>query len=245
MLKAIGIARDTGGVAVNIDLLSGLAGETQETWAYTVGRALETGAESITVYKMELYANTEYYRSIRKNEIELPSDDQELEFMQYATDQFEQAQYLPWCFFTYTKNGKYPHTYISSVWQGTDCYAFGASGFGELGNWLLQNTNEEEKYVALLEEGKLPVNRSYRLTSLDQMVRTVMLGMKLMRLDLKKFQRTYGFSLESLCAPALRQLEADGFISVSEDEIAMTPRGILYGDHTGKVLGQGIRKLGN
>jgi oxygen-independent coproporphyrinogen-3 oxidase len=37
---------------VNVDLLSGLAGETHETWAYSVNRAIEAGLHAITVYKM-------------------------------------------------------------------------------------------------------------------------------------------------------------------------------------------------
>ena len=72
-LKAIEIALLTGAV-VNIDLISGLQGETPETWAYSVRRAIESGAQSITVYKLEIYANTEYYANLRRQNISLPSD---------------------------------------------------------------------------------------------------------------------------------------------------------------------------
>jgi len=77
VLRAIDFAQGTGAV-VNIDLMSGLAGETPDTWAYSVKRALETGVESITVYKMELYANTQYYKDVRNKTLDLPSDEQEL-----------------------------------------------------------------------------------------------------------------------------------------------------------------------
>lgn len=235
VLKAVDMAQGTG-AAVNIDLLSGLAAETLGTWAYSMERALATGVESITVYKMELYANTDYYKSLRRKEIALPSDEQEFEFMRYALEQFDQARYLPWCFFTFTKEGQYKNIYASSIWQGTDCYAFGASGFGNLNNYLYQNTNDVEKYMEFIEAGKLPVNRGYSLTSLDEMIRTVMLGMKLVRLDLNAFQRKYGFKLEYLCGPILKKLDEEGFISLSENEVMLTPKGILWGDYTGKCL---------
>ncbi len=64
VLKAIDIAKTTRSV-INIDLLSGLAGETDQSWAYTIERALNADVESITIYKMELYANTVYYREVR------------------------------------------------------------------------------------------------------------------------------------------------------------------------------------
>src|SRR5262249_10271571 len=75
-LAAIRIASSTGAV-VNIDLISGLLGETAETWAYSVRRAIETGVPSITVYKLEIYANTEYYADLRRQKIALPSDEDE------------------------------------------------------------------------------------------------------------------------------------------------------------------------
>jgi coproporphyrinogen III oxidase-like Fe-S oxidoreductase len=56
----------------------------------------------LSKYKMELYADTAYSASVRKKTLELPSDAQELEFMRYAIEQFEQAQYFPWSSFTYT-----------------------------------------------------------------------------------------------------------------------------------------------
>ncbi|MCP4350812.1 MAG: radical SAM family heme chaperone HemW [Desulfobacterales bacterium] len=241
-LKAISLARGTG-AAVNIDLLSGLAGETPDTWAYTLERALSTEAESITVYKMELYANTEYYKRIRKKEIHLPRDDQELEFMQYAMDKFDQAQYLPWSFFTFTKNGDYEHKYATSIWRGTDCYAFGVSSFGEMGTWLFQNTNDQEKYMELVNAGEIPINRGYHLTSLDQMVRTVMLEMKLVRLDLNAFQNRYGFKLESLCADTMDQLVSEGYIFLNNGGIEKTRKGLLYGDYAGKQLAGALKEM--
>jgi oxygen-independent coproporphyrinogen-3 oxidase len=234
-LKAIEIGRATG-ASVNIDLLSGMAGETPETWSYSVQRALSTEVESITVYKMELYANTEYYKGIRNQTLELPTDEQELEFMQYAIDQFQKSDYLPWSFFTFTKKGQYRHVHAPSVWQGDDCYAFGTSAFGHLNNWLYQNSNDLDKYMAAVQASELPISRGYELNSLDQMIRTVMLGMKLIRLDLKAFHKRFGFKLETLCAPVIEQLKTENFITLLEDVVELTPKGILHGDYSGKSL---------
>jgi len=239
VLKAIDIAKSTGAI-VNIDLMSGLAGETPETWAYTIKNALNTDVESITVYKTELYANTQYFKDIRNEKLELPSDEQELEFIRHAMEEFERAQYLPWCFFTFTKQGRYVHIHTPSIWRGDDYFPFGTSAFGRLGNWLFQNTNEAEKYVSQVEAGETPISRAHHLTSLDEMVRDVVLEMKLIRLDLKKFKNKYGFKLESFCGPTMEQLESDGFISISEDEIKLTSKGILHGDYVGKSLGKSL-----
>ncbi|MFI3156283.1 MAG: radical SAM family heme chaperone HemW [Methylococcaceae bacterium] len=242
VLRAIEMAQSTG-ASVNIDLMSGLAGETPETWAYSVKRALESNVESITVYKTELYANTEYFKEIRNDNLVLPNDEQELEFMQYGLDQFAAANYLPWSFFTFTRDGNYEHVHAPSIWKGEDYYPFGTSAFGRVGNWLFQNTNEIPKYFSQIEAKKLAIARGHTLTALDLMVREVVLGMKLMNYKTNLFEEKFGFQLEKICAPAIDQLITDGYITLDNGEIALTQKGILHGDYAGKSLGQHLLKL--
>ena len=241
VLKAIEIAQSVG-AAVNIDLMSGLAGETFKTWEYSVQKALASKVESITVYKTELYANTEYFQEIRKDNLVLPSDEQELEFMQYALDEFAKANYLPWSFFTFTRDGKYAHEHAPSIWRGGDYYPFGTSAFGRVGDWLFQNTSDMAKYSQKIAEGELAINRGHQLTAQDLMVRELVLGMKLMRLDMAVFEDKFGFQVEKLCASALDELVKDDFISVENQIISLTGKGMLHGDYAGKRLGQDILK---
>ena len=243
-LRAIDLVKQTG-VALNIDLMSGLAGETPDKWRHSVQRAIETDVDSVTVYKTELYSNTEYYRNIKNQTLELPSDDEELRYMHYAMQQLQQADYVPWSFYNYTKRGGHVHVHAPSIFRGDDCAAFGVSAFGRHGDWLYQNTNDEEKYIQQVEAGELPVQRGYPLTSLDNIIRDVVLCMKLVSFDLRWFQQKHGFKLESLCAETLHQLQADDFIVLSENEIRLTEKGMLYGDYAGKSLTRALMNFYN
>jgi oxygen-independent coproporphyrinogen-3 oxidase len=173
---------------------------------------------------------------VREDTLALPSDEQELKFMQYAMEQFEQANYRPWSFFTFTQNGHHVNEYTQSIFETTDLYGFGASAYGVLGDVLLQNTIDLEKYTATVDAGEIPLARGHQLNSLEKMTREVLLGMKLLHFDLRGFQKRHGFKLESLCASTLKQLELEGFISLFEDDIKSTSKGILYGDYVGQVL---------
>lgn len=241
-LRAIRLAT-TSDAAINIDLMSGLAGESTETWAHSVSRAIETGVESITVYKTELYTNTEYYRGLKNHTIELPSDDEELRYMQHAMAELEKAEYIPWSFYTFTKHGKHVHVHSPSVFRGDDIYSFGTSAFGRLGSHVFQNTNDEEKYLEMIENNKLPVQRGHHLTALDNMIRDVVLTMKLVRFDLEYFRQKYGMRLEKVCADAISELVQDGFITVSDDAIELTKKGILYGDFAGKSIARTLMAM--
>ncbi len=241
-MEAIRVAMDTGAV-VNIDLISGLAGETPETWAYSVQRGIESGAPSITVYKLEIYANTEYAADLRRQNITIPTDDDEIKYARYAIDTMRKAGYETINFFTLAKGSGCVQRHTHSKWLGVDNYAFGASAFGMLGNWAYQNTIDLDKYTAQMEAGELPTYRGYLYSSLDMMARDVILGMKLIRFDRGAFKRRHGIDLVRLCGPELERLEEDGFLNVSDEAITLTDKGILYGDYTGKVLTSSIETL--
>lgn len=253
--RAIDVAQKVGQGqwSINVDLLSGLAGESVATWQESLECALQTGVESITVYKMEAFANTEVFqKGVRQEIIELPSEELEMQFMQLALERFEKANYYPWSHFTYVKNDsdrvtsihQYHSEYTVNIWQGMDFYGLGVSAFGSLGDFLLQNTSDMEKYATLLTAGELPLARGYKLVSRDRMVREVLLGMKLLRFDLAKFQQRHGFKLQSLCAETLSQLESGGFVTVSAQAIELTAKGILYGDYVGETLAASLKMIG-
>jgi putative oxygen-independent coproporphyrinogen III oxidase len=243
-MKAIETALSTGAV-VNIDLISGLQGETPETWAYSIRRAIESGAHSVTVYKLEIYANTEYYANLRRQNITLPSDEEELKLARYALDELTSAGLQPVNFFTFNRGDQYTQRHITTKWQGTDVYAFGSSAFGSLGNWAYQNTNDLARYSELVEQEQLPLFRGYVYNDLELMTRDVILGMKLIRFDRNRFRKRHGLDLVRLCEPTVRQLQEEDFITIEDDAIVLTRKGILYGDYTGRVLANALESLAN
>jgi oxygen-independent coproporphyrinogen III oxidase len=241
-LDSIDIALSTGAV-VNIDLISGLLGDTPDTWAYSVRRAVQTGVPSISVYKLEVYANTEYYAELRRQNISLPTDDEELELARYTLEELGRTDYRPINFFTFTRDGGYVQRHTTTKWQGVDVYAFGASAFGSLGNWAYQNVNELDQYSEVIERRELPLTRGYIYNALELMTRDVLLGMKLIRFDRRAFKARHGVDLMRLCEPTMQRLSEDGFVTLADDAFTLSEKGILYGDYVGRVLASSLEAL--
>lgn len=233
--RAIELAKATGAV-INIDLMAGLAGETEATWDYSLQRAIECDVHSITVYKTEVYANSAYYADIKRKELVLPTDSEELRFNARAIERCREANYLPVNFFTFTKGGGFEQQHSSSGWRGRETYGFGVSAFGLLRKHALQNTSDSPRYVELVESGKLPLLRGHRLTAREQMTRDLGLGLKLIHFDRKEFQRRYGYDVLELCRAEVDELVSEGFITVEPSAIVLTDRGILWGDYVGHRL---------
>jgi oxygen-independent coproporphyrinogen III oxidase len=240
-MKAIALAKRTGAM-VNIDLISGLAGETLESWAYSVQRAIEADVHNITIYKLELYANTPYYSAEKHQEIALPDDELELELIQYAMAELAKHDYRPINTFTFAKGGAHDQLNTRSKWLGNDNFAAGVSAFGSIGRWNYQNTNDIAAYTAAVERGELPAFRGYSCTTFDLLVREAVMGIKLVDLDHVRFRKRHGVDLRTVCADELAQLAEEGFLTVGERTISLTDRGILYGDHVGRSLEAALKR---
>ena len=241
-MRAIALAKSTG-ADVNIDLISGLAGETPETWAYSVQRALEADVHNITIYKLELYANTPYYSAEKNREIALPDDEQELEFIKYAMAELKKHDYRPVNTFTFTKGGVYDQKHTRSKWLGNDNYAAGVSAFGSIGRYNYQNLNDIHSYNETIERGELPAFRGYNCTTFDLMVRDVVMGIKLVDLDHVRFREKHGIDLLRVCDTELSELVEEGFLTVDNRNISLTDQGVLYGDYVGRVLEGSLKEF--
>lgn len=240
--RAIELAKSTG-ADVNIDLISGLAGETMESWAYSVKRAIESDVHNITIYKLELYANTPYYSAERNQQITLPDDEMELELIKYAIAELKQHNYLPSNSFTFTKGGGYAQQHTRSKWLGNDNCAVGVSAFGSIGRYNYQNMNDINGYIETIERGELPAFRGYNSTTFDLMVRDVVMGVKLVHLDHVAYRAKHGIDLLKVCDDGLSELQEEGFVTVGDQNISLTDLGVLYADYVGRVLETNLKKF--
>ncbi|MEO1370359.1 MAG: hypothetical protein AAFX50_24525, partial [Acidobacteriota bacterium] len=170
-------------------------------------------------------------------------DETELDYIRYASDAFKAAGYKPINFFTFTRDGGHEQRHTTNIWHGEDLYAFGTSAFGYMGGYGFQNTNAIHGYCDTIEADELPIYRGYAYNSLDRMVREVMLGMKMIRLDLKRLQKRHGFNLLRLCGPTVERLAERDLVTVSDEAITLTERGMLYGDSVGRALGAALEEL--
>jgi len=129
--NAIQLVQEYDTFQLNIDLLSGLAGETMDSWLRSVDVALSLNLDMLTIYKMKTYANTTFFKkAVHNKEMELPSEAEESSFMERALQVLFSEDYKMWTTFAFTKNGS-QSKYAENSWRGEDMIAYGASSFGK------------------------------------------------------------------------------------------------------------------
>src|SRR5947208_1077104 len=88
-------ARQVDFPQINIELIAGMMGETEEKWRETVQRTVELEPDSVTIYQMELPYNTVISQDMLKKGIESPIADwpSKRRWLDYAFEQFLKHDY--------------------------------------------------------------------------------------------------------------------------------------------------------
>ena len=219
---------------VNIDLISGMVGETWDNWKYNIAEAIKLSPESITIYQMELPFNTVYSKDIMGEKIQTPVADWETKraWLNYAYDEFLDAGYKISSAYTVVKdNNKVNFSYRDNLWQGSDLLATGIASFGHVSGVHYQNKADMKGYQSdLMEHGKLPLGRGLRATPHQLLVREMILQLKRGYLEVESFKRKFGVNITEHWKSEFQKHADDGMLTMTRQRVELTRRGLLHVD---------------
>ena len=233
VLRSYELIRKTGFNCVNLDLMVGLMGETAEKWRDSVRRMIELGPESVTIYQTEIPHNTQLYRDLKAGTLPAApvSWSEKRNRLAYAFEELERAGYTVVSAYNAVKDPqRHRFLYQHYLWHGADMLGLGVASFGYFGGAHYQNAVTLENYLDAVEQGRLPIQRAFRLSAHDQLVREFVLQLKLGAVSVTEFREKFDRDVTKLFARALRVLAAEGFLTCLEDEVRLTRDGLLHAD---------------
>jgi oxygen-independent coproporphyrinogen III oxidase len=225
---------DQGFPNVNIDLISGMVGETWENWQQNIKKTIDLSPDSVTIYQMELPFNTVYSKDILGNHVQTPVADWPTKraWLNYAYDELLAAGYHVSSAYTVVKD---PHkvnfSYRDNLWQGSDLLATGVASFGHVSGVHYQNKTEWNDYTGdLLERNRLPLYRAMRPTLHQLLVREMILQLKRGYLDAGYFRQKFGVDILTEWQAEWLAHQGDGMLTIDGDRIELTRQGLLHAD---------------
>ncbi len=214
----------------NVDLIAGMVGETFESWQRTVEQTLALGADSVTIYQMELPFNTVFVKDAKDGGGEVPVADWPTKraWVDWAFDRFLAAGYSISSGYTLVRDPeRVRFRYRDMLWEGSDLLALGVSSFGHLSGLHYQNATHWDDYLAAVEAGRLPIHRGLVPTGRDLLIREVVLGLKRGWLDVARLRGKFGVDPLAEWADVWRGLEAEGDLDAIRPEPVLSRRGLL------------------
>jgi oxygen-independent coproporphyrinogen-3 oxidase len=233
IVRAFNWAREVGFPQINIDLIAGMLGETEDKWKYAVQKAIELDADSCTIYQMEVPFNTGIAKEAREHGgvSAVASWAQKRAWVDYAFNQFQAAGYVISSAYTVVKPERHAgFVYRDSLWHGADLVATGVASFGHFQGVHYQNMDKWEDYIAAIEAGELPIHRAFPVSEHQLLIREMILQLKTGRIDAGYFRKKFGAEIQSEFREAFDSLADDGFLSIAGDEVRLSRQGLLQID---------------
>ena len=236
-LAAYRAARDAGFQNINVDLMHGLPGQTQEDYLDTLQKVCGLGPEHISAYALILEEGTPLYRQVRAGEVQLPDEDAVADMEDAGMAFLKQRGYARYEVSNFAKPGfECKHNLI--YWNDAPYLGFGAaahsSARGE-GEWLRwSNTESIPEYLRKLRRGKLPTAETLHIDRKEEMFEVVMLGLRKVRgIPRQAFLDRFGLTLEKAFPDAWLNVQSNGWWADDYARYALTERGM---DHLNTAL---------
>jgi oxygen-independent coproporphyrinogen III oxidase len=232
--RAYGFATRVGFPQINIDLIAGMMGDTDEQWAACIEKTIAMQPDSVTIYQMEIPYNTTIYREMKEHGIEIApvADwDTKRRWVREAFQKLEGAGYTVTSAYTAVRDPERTRfVYRDRLWMGADLVGLGVASFSHVGGTHYQNEHNWEPYLRRLQAGELPIHRALTPTGEERLIRELILQFKLGHVDAGYFRRKFNVELEPRFREALERIREWGYLTIEGDQLRLNREGLLQAD---------------
>jgi oxygen-independent coproporphyrinogen-3 oxidase len=249
-------ARDLGFESINIDLIYGLPLQTRTSFGRTVEAVLAMRPDRVAVYS---YAHVPWIRGHQKylNPGDLPAAERKIELFVEAMERFRAAGYeqIGMDHFAVPTDelalasaaGRLHRNFMGYTTRpAPDMLAAGVSGIGDVGGVFAQNTKKLSEYYTAIDAGRFPIERGYHLDADDHVRRFVITSLMCnFRVVRSEVESRFPIEFAQYFAHELAELEesavADGFVTIDDAALAVTPLGRLFVRNVAMVFDRHLR----
>ncbi|MGF1425995.1 radical SAM family heme chaperone HemW [Kitasatospora sp. LaBMicrA B282] len=219
-------ARAAGFEHVNLDLIYGTPGESDEDWRASLAAAIGAGPDHVSAYSLIVEEGTRLAGRIKRGELPMVDDDVHADRYLIAEEALAAAGYSWYEVSNWATDeaGRCRHNEL--YWTGADWWGAGPGAHSHVGGVRWWNAKHPAAYARALAEGRTPAQGREVLPAEDRRVERILLELRLVD----------GCPLELLTAAGRRAAEralADGLLAAepfAAGRAALTLRGRLLAD---------------
>ena len=172
-------ARRAGFEHVNLDLIYGTPGESDEDWAASLAAAVSAGPDHVSAYSLIVEEGTRLANRVRRGELTEPDDDAMADRYVMADEALAAAGFTPYevSNWSRTPEGRSAHNLL--YWTGGHWWGVGPGAHGHVGGTRWWNVKHPAAYAARLAAGSSPGQAREVLTEEERRFERVLLELRI------------------------------------------------------------------
>jgi oxygen-independent coproporphyrinogen-3 oxidase len=242
LFKVMSWIREASFESANVDLIYGLPYQNLTTFTDTINNTIDLNPDRIAVFN---FAYLPKIIPVQKHlpEQELPDPAEKMKMLQMTIEKLADNgyQFIGMDHFSKPNDelaiaqnkGKLHRNFQGyTIKPDSELFAFGLTAISMLHDVYIQNHKRLKDYYQSLDAGKLPIAKGVKLEQTDNILRREII-MELMchfRLDKQAIASKYEIDFEQYFHQEeddLQALIADGLLTMTDNEIKVTPKGRL------------------
>lgn len=233
-LRAIRASQEAG-FKVNIEFIYGYYNQTLKEWIDTLRQAVDTGVDEIQLYRLKIIPYGDHEGTVLKkffrNPIDFPATELPLAMKSIAISYLSQQGYHENLRRVFSRTPQDFSRYADNQCCGLlDEAGFGLTAFSSLHDRFALNTMDLQKYYALIDKGRLPVDRGLVRDKNNQMRWAIILPLKNRRVHKKYYQQLTGISLDEIFREKIENLKRYGLLYEDDKILELTDLGSFFAD---------------
>lgn len=247
--RAFQAARAAGFDNINLDFMYALPGQSLESWATTLERALALAPDHLSLYSLIVEEHTPLHRWVSEGAVTPPDEDVAADMYEHARGRLRTAGYTHYEISNWARPG-HDCAHNLTYWRNLPYLGLGAGAHSWYGGRRFMEAKSLREYTARVNAAVAPVGEHAAVTlpaaaiveeeiiSRElEMAETVMLGLRLTEgVAAADFERRYSQSLESVFAERLRDVRAAGLVETVDGRLRLTEQGTLLGNEVFAAL---------
>ncbi len=228
--RSVEIARGSGFVRLNVDLIYAIPGQDLESWSRSLETALALRTPHLSCYGLTYETNTPIAVKKRLGLIRAAEETLELQMLHYARRRLREAGLQPYEISNYSTDGEEcRHNLL--YWTGGSYLSLGPSAASHVEGWRWRNRPHLGEWEQAIAAGQLPATEVEALSPDRRAGELAMLLLRLERgLNFDDFSARTQRDARVLFAEPAQRLAQLGLLQTDDRAIRLTETGINVAD---------------
>lgn len=225
-------ARMAGFQNINIDLMSGLPGQTPESWAEVLNLITALVPEHISAYSLILEEGTPFFETYSRHPEELPTEEETAAMYEITGEILAKKGYHQYEISNYALPGK-ECLHNLGYWYRREYIGFGLGAASLLAEKRFRNTGSMRNYLSAgkkeAEEKLCMLRKDFQiLGQKEQIEETMFLGLRCMQgVSSEEFWEKFHIAMTDIYGDVIENYQKQGFLAWKGDRLCLTKKAFL------------------